>query len=169
MDAAFSRALRLFEQSEATWASGRRREAIRQCRTAIAALECCGRLRSPDGAKILCVLASWLEEATDPKAAIEAADHACAILHQLGPRYASSEAKRLRMHAWLLLGRLLRDHTADYNRASRFLGQASDACLDEYDYVCNPLAGGASNGQGGEHAGTAGANARFDHYPITVH
>ena len=68
----------------------------------------------------------------DPKAAIEAADHACAILHQLGPRFASSEAKRLRTQAWLLLGRLLRDHTTDYNRARRFLRQASDNCPDEY-------------------------------------
>jgi hypothetical protein len=129
MDAAFNDALRLFEQAEGFWASGRRREAINLCRAAVAALENCGRLRSRHGVDILCALASWLDEKADPKGAIDAADHACAILHQLGPRFESPEAQSMRIRAWLLLGRLLREHTADCNRAGRFLRQAAEATV----------------------------------------
>jgi hypothetical protein len=129
MDAAFNYALGLFEQAEGLWASGRSREAIRQCRAAVEALENCGRLRSRQGVDILYALASWLDDTADPKGAIEAADHACAILHQLGPRFASPEAKSMRIRAWLLLGRLLREHTNDWNRAGRFLRQAADAMV----------------------------------------
>jgi hypothetical protein len=129
MDAAFNHALGLFEQAKELWDSGCSREAIRQCRAAVEALEKCGRLRSRHGVDILYALASWLDQAADPKGAIGAADHACAILHQLGPRFASPEAKSMRIRAWLLLGRLLREHTTEWNRAGRFLRQAADAAL----------------------------------------